>query len=432
MNRDESSCNLSDCSNESKHMKGILVLSVALNLVAFGAVAYLVANKPKPETVAAVKPSESSSPANLPSRTKGKPGSLMATTNTITQKIDWRIVESEDYRQYIVNLRAIGCPEETIRDIIIADVNKLFEARRKEMRSTSTNKFEFWKAGNMFASMLDEEKVKQKQAMAKEKKELLTALLGSAPEEKADLGMLVNPFQDMLDFLPDGKQGQVVDLLQTFQAKMMKSMKDGAPDAEDMKGMGKIQKEMDAELAKILSPQELEDYQLRLSQTAMMMRMQLASFDPNEKEFRDIFKLKKQFDDEYGLMAAMDDSKKRKDAQKEMDAQMKQILGDDRYADYERTQDYAYQGIAKVVARQGLPKETGIKVFDMKKTAEDEARKVRADKALSADQRTAALEGIRAETERSIIETMGQKGYDSYKKSAYWLNSISPSKTAPK
>jgi len=31
---------------------------------------------------------------------------------------DWRQVESEDYRTYLANLRAIGCPETTIRDIV--------------------------------------------------------------------------------------------------------------------------------------------------------------------------------------------------------------------------------------------------------------------------------------------------------------------------
>src|SRR5437868_620849 len=38
----------------------------------------------------------------------------------------WSLVESRDYRFYIANLRAIGCPEETIRDIIIAEVNRLY------------------------------------------------------------------------------------------------------------------------------------------------------------------------------------------------------------------------------------------------------------------------------------------------------------------
>lgn len=51
----------------------------------------------------------------------------------MVERLDWRSVESEDYRHYIANLRAIGCPEETIADIIRADVNKLFQSRRKAL-----------------------------------------------------------------------------------------------------------------------------------------------------------------------------------------------------------------------------------------------------------------------------------------------------------
>src|SRR2546427_564779 len=45
------------------------------------------------------------------------------------QPFNWREVESADFRKYIANLRSIGCPEETIRDIIITDVNKLYAAK---------------------------------------------------------------------------------------------------------------------------------------------------------------------------------------------------------------------------------------------------------------------------------------------------------------
>ena len=34
-------------------------------------------------------------------------------------------IEAADYREYIENLRNIDCPEETIREIILDDVNKL-------------------------------------------------------------------------------------------------------------------------------------------------------------------------------------------------------------------------------------------------------------------------------------------------------------------
>ncbi|MDQ6631483.1 MAG: hypothetical protein M3Y82_06965, partial [Verrucomicrobiota bacterium] len=81
-----------------------------------------------------------------------------------------------------------------------------------------------------------------------------------------------------------------------------------------------------------------------------------------------------------------------------------------------------------VAQKQGLPKDTAIKVFDMKNAAEDQAKSVRADKSLSEEQRTQALQGIRSETERSIEEVFGKTGFQSYQKqpTAHWLKSISP------
>lgn len=264
------------------------------------------------------------------------------------KSIDWHMVESEDYKKYIANLRAIGCPEETIKDIITADVNKLF-ASRKHALTASTNKFQYWKSGNMFASMMDEDKIKQTQELAKEKRALLKELLGVAPDEKPDLLGGINPFEALLDFLSPAKQTDVAEIYQKYQAKMMKGFGNGAPDAEDMKKIQATQKEMEAELAKTLTPEEYQAYQLRMSTTAMSMRMQLTSMDPSEQEFLDIFKVKKGLDDQFGAYGMAGQSKEEKDkyaaAKKEVDAQIKTILGDDRYADYERSQDYTYQGI---------------------------------------------------------------------------------------
>lgn len=412
--------------------KGLLVFSLVANLALLGTVGYLVTKKGTDNAGSGVQvPGHSlSKPRFFTKSILDQKNVSKFETNVSIPQINWRMVESEDYRKYIENLRAIGCPEETIRDIITADVNKLFDARKKEMRAASTNKFEFWKAGNMFSGMMDEEKMKQREELSKEKRELLRTLLGVEAEEKPDMAAMMSPLEDMLDFLPEGKQTKILELMQSMQTKMMKSMKDGAPDGGDMKAMQKAQKEMEAEMAKILTPEEFENYQLRLSQTSMMMRMQLTSFDPNEKEFRDIFKLQKEFDDEYGAMGInlSDDPDKMKKAKDDLNEKVKEILGGDRYTDYERSQDYIYQGIAKVAQREGLPKEAGIKVYDMKKVAEAEATKVRANKSLSADQRKAALEAIRTETERSMGEVLGAKAMENYQKqpTAYWLRNISP------
>jgi len=45
---------------------------------------------------------------------------------TLAGRINWASIESTNYHTYITNLRAIGCPEETVRDIIITDISKLF------------------------------------------------------------------------------------------------------------------------------------------------------------------------------------------------------------------------------------------------------------------------------------------------------------------
>ena len=421
------------------NLKPVLILSVAANIVLVGAAGYFAASRGKISNdlrSASLLSDKASRPtAKSVEKDSAAPTSSVI-TNRVVQKIDWRSVESEDYRKYIANLRSTGCPEETIRDIITADVNKLFAQRRREL-ATGGKKFEFWKtSGNPFAAMMDSDKLEKQQALDKEKRTLLRELLGVEPEMDKP-NMFAGMFDTMLDFLPPEKQSKVMELMQDMQVKAMKSMgKGGQPDGEDMKQIQKMQKEMEAELAKIMTPQEFEDYQLRMSQTAMTMRMQLASFDPNEDEFRKIFAEKKKFDDDFSMFTAGTEDKverdKRKAAQDEMNKQLKSILGDDRYAEYERAQDWNYQNIYRIADRNGLGKDGANKVYDMKKVAEDEAKKIRDNKSLTSEQRTAALNGIRTETENSIHAVFGDKGWKSYENLAYWLNNISPKpKTEP-
>ncbi|MEW6301991.1 MAG: hypothetical protein AB1705_00875 [Verrucomicrobiota bacterium] len=412
--------------------KGVLFLSLFLNA---GLLVALVARlKPAP-------------PPPAP------PPQVKFVTNTVVREVvaeaapvkavkplDWRVVESEDYKKYIANLRAIGCPEETIRDIIIADVNKLFEARKKELRKAAPE-FKFWQTGRqMFAQIMNEDVIKQNQELAQEKRALLKELLGVEPEDKADPFNVTAMMDSMLGFLPASKQSAVMELEQKYGAKLMKAVGGGAPDAQDLKAMRDTMREKDAELAKLLTPQEYEDYQLRMSQTSMVMRMQLDGFEPSEKEFRDVFKLQKAFDDEFGLMGmgmggSKEEREKRDAAKKELDNQLKATLGEQRFADYQREQDFAYKSIAKVVQREGLSRDEGIKAYQMKKVAEDSARKVRNDPNLTPEERQTALQAIRVETERSLQGVLGEKAFSSYRENqnaSYWLRGLSPDpKPAP-
>ena len=409
--------------------KPFLILSLIVNLgLAAGLTMALKSRRAEPAPTPAATAPEAASQNTAAT----EPDKVEHVTNTTVvaaagKAFDWRLVESDDYKKYIANLRAIGCPEETIRDIIIADVNKLYDSKRREMAGPK-KKFEFWKSGAMMGAMMDTERMEKERALNKEKRALLTELLGSPPDEKPDLlGGMASQIETMFDFLPAEKRSKVFEAMQDMQAKMQKSMRGGAPDGEDIR---KAMKESEATLAAILTPEEMLDYNLRFSMTANTMRMQLAGFEPTEQEFLDLFKMRKAHDDEYGgaLSGTLSKTEREKAdaAKKEMDGHVKELLGENRYADYERSQDWSYQQIYRITEKNNLPKSDAIKVYDMKKLAEEQAKNVRNDKSLDQAARDLALRGIRTETENSFRQVMGAKAYESYENNAWWLKNISP------
>ncbi len=51
----------------------------------------------------------------------------------------WSQLESEtDYRKYVANLRAVGCPEATVEDIVRGDAERVFYAKRVQLHLDGT------------------------------------------------------------------------------------------------------------------------------------------------------------------------------------------------------------------------------------------------------------------------------------------------------
>jgi hypothetical protein len=399
--------------------RAFLILSLCLNVALGG---YIIYKGTQSRPAAAETPAKS---AEVPARRSAQSGKTVTVTVPSTTALDWRVVESEDYKKYIANLRAIGCPEETIRDIIVADVNKLFEARKKELSGSSTNKFQYWKTGNFFADMFNEEKLQKNRQLAKEKQALLKELLGVEVAEKPDMMGGMNPFETMLDFLPAEKQTALMNLEQDFAAKTMKRMKDLQRNPAAMK---EIQAEKDAELAKIMSPQEKEEYDLRMSQTAMVMRMSMGDFQPSEEEFRDIFKARKKFDDEFSMMGGAankpEERERRELAQKELDNDIKSILGEDRFREYKYDRDFSQSSLNDIAKEHNVPKEQAYKVFDIKAAAQEQATAIRKDKNLTPEQRQAALNAIQQETRNAVNGALGQTAGEAYFAKGSWLKNL--------
>ncbi len=335
------------------------------------------------------------------------------------QAITWESVESGDYLTYIANLRSIGCPEETIRDIITADVNKLYEQRWKEIkRENGGDKFEYWKSNAMFGGMNSDLRKKYKE-MDEERRGTLRSLLGTnVPRKITDMVAMYNPFESMLSFLPQSKQDAIMEIQQQMSERMMEAAEDG--DNLDGSDWQAIQKEQEAELAKLLSEDELLEYNLRMSNSANMLRSELGGFDVSEDEFRDMFALRKEFDDEYGTFGPAEGQdpqewhKQRTEGEKDLKAAYEEVLGEDRYREYGHEQTLRGSSLRNVAKEFDIPREDIYDVFDATDAAQEAAQVIRSNQNLDEAQRQAALDSIRLETEAQLNRLIGKEATQSY------------------
>ena len=406
--------------------KTFLILSLVAN-IALGAA--LLTRQDAPEPAPAPESPSKSATDTKPSAAVSKPNNPAPEpepAKPAEKKIfTWEDVESDDYRQYIANLRKAGVPEDTIRDIIIADVTKLYAKKKKDARG-KPKPFEFWKPGIPVVGTMDTDAMEKMAGLEKEKNEMIKAM-GFEPDIKASAtASAMDQFSQMLSFLPDERQSQVQQLMMNLQQKAMKAQK-------DRKGMGamlEIQQQFDKDLKAALSDEEYRDYSLRLSQTSMLMRMEASGYEPTKDEFLAVFELRKSFDEKYPpgfqrLSATPEQLEQHKEAMKVLNEDLKAALGDDRYADYQLAQKHDFRGIVQSAEQAGLGLAEAKQAYEIKTVTDKEVRDLRRNRELSQEQRAEALLKIRAATEDEIKSIFGDN-YDKFNRggNAMWLNSI--------
>ena len=56
----------------------------------------------------------------------------------------WRDLHADDLKEFIRRLRGGGCPEETVQDLILAEVNRRYAARQRELWPERNGVRPFW------------------------------------------------------------------------------------------------------------------------------------------------------------------------------------------------------------------------------------------------------------------------------------------------
>lgn len=383
---------------DKKPVRSLLLLSLCLN-----ALMGMFLLRPNPakqsaEHTATARTSSAPTPARVERGDKNAP-TATASTNA-APAFSWAGVESTDCRQYIANLRAIGCPEAIIHDIIMADVVKQCVKRITTIIGEPKPR-EYWHKPR--SENISQDKREQVRTLAKEHEELLFSLLGrkyTGHDLVSLLFVQADFFHDGLDWLPEEKRAagrRVFDdagLRQKELADMEDS--DGDRDAEKRKLERRL-----ALLKDALSPAELEEYRMRSLPEARDLRDKTRWLDLTADEFKTILSI------EGKVSGKTEDDPKQ---QEQIVEELRKAFGDARAEEYKLKTDGSYLGARDAVARFNLPEEAADRAVQIKRDALASADMIRANTALGEDARSRQLQALKNATRDSFFQLFGETG----------------------
>ena len=414
-------------------MKISPTLSLALNALLLGLLLRNPMTGPRPGTpapasspgtnhVTSVQPQPAPPPASEP----------LPQVVQVNEPFHWAQVESPDYRVYLANLRAIGCPEPTVQDILIADLNDLFAARVKALVDEVSGRF--WESiirKDDFEEMIDK-KHDQLRVLEDERDAVFTALFGdndprSAERREDHAAGRREQWEQLADFLPEEKRARLVAASENLEQAWEEFLR--TPHLTDAQRQAR-RKELDAAhdqaLRECLTPAEFDELRLRQSPAARV-RDRLVGLDLPGDDARALASIELAKNEAQTALSKQDADFKSRTAQLQQQAetQTRELLGEDRYAAFQRAADDRYEPIYRVTQRLELPDATAAQAYAIRRQAEDAARQLRENESLSAAERQAMLQAIGAETQQSLATVLGPKGFAAYDKNdGGWMTQL--------
>lgn len=398
----------------------IIILSVAAIGLGAGIVTLKRGRDGAPPPPATETPVPDAPAAKIKRKAMEQPGAFPQAA----PQFHWREVESADYKDYIAKLRNIYCPEETIRDIIIADINKLYAPREVALRLPGDEEDSV--SNDRARRVAPFERRKQLRAIQVEKNGLLKELLGiELPLDplRARGSRNYELFEAAFKALPPEKRELVREIQETYwqTSDNLKDKYANKRTADYIEEYKRANLERKAKLANVLTPDEMDEYEMRTTNVAQNMRSSLEGFNPTEDEFKTIFRIRKDIEEPYGGLlgagASLDaqgnviaqGQRSSADRRQQINDEIKKALGPERAGEYEISQDYNYRSLKNLGDRFGLAPQVVMQSYDLQKNYRDQQRQLRSNPALTPEQRTAALQELSASHQTQFTQLVGER-----------------------
>jgi hypothetical protein len=417
-----------------------LLLSLSLN-AGLAVTLWFVWTWPKPVALPA-----------LPARTLRLADASVATNPPLTPPVAteaaatlrWSDLASTNFFAYRDRLRAVGCPEKTVRDLLESEINDWYLQRRQPL--VDSVQARFWdivaRGGqDAFESIED-----QFQAMQKERSELIAAVLGAdKPDPAAEEASRRESFAERYEWAPPELRPQLVELDERLwqEGHALQTEVAGRENQEwtqlDHARRKQLHAEHEAARRELLGDLAGE-FDLRNSPQGSWARG-LGGFEPTETEWRAVTTATAALQATLSQLgsnppAGTDDAASaarqrwdmaRARAMAAYEAQVQATLGSERLAEYKRAEDDSYKQARRVTQRLGLSDATAAQAWEVQRAAQAAAEQLRANASLDEAARQTALQEVQAEALRSLRGTLGERGLEPYQEYAGdWLKALAP------
>lgn len=355
--------------------------------------------------------------------TRAESGAVSKRAGETPAAFRWSQLEEMDLRKFIARLRGIGCPETTIQDIIVGKVNRQLRARLSAVRSEGTEPF--WQTLERRTRIQEETHATQEAArrnIETERSNLIRELLGlDVNDYFAGLKSKPDQITRLLDCVSEPNRLQARQILDRFEhlEGAVYERCGGTLGRQEQVDLDRLYENKRRELQAVLTPGELEEFELRASPLSDRLRTaDLVGFTPSEQEFRDIFRILRDLQgtatpDDSGIVQASQ-------------ARLRSALGEKRFADYERAQDLTYRRLVEFAGQYGLGTDVAVQIHDLRENVLKQVDALAGQ--VPAEQLPArgSLSQIQADAAQVVRTILGDEAYSKYLTTQFgsWVNLI--------
>lgn len=341
----------------------------------------------------------------------------------------WSQLADATNTDYADRLKAEGLPLTVVRALVRARISARFADRLKAVLPPP-GRDEYWRS-NAFQpdTALSPKTRAARRQIQREISEAVSAALGA--DANAATAHELAARERTYGNLPVDKIEQVEALGRDY-SEMRAQVSDNAHGVtlpEDRELYRLLEQERRTELAALMTPEELLEYDLRNSPSASAVRGQTLFFEPTEEEYRALVQLRLDFDRQFGALNLSGEEQVRKRAAEAVLIQeVKGLLSPERFAEYELTANSDFRNTVNALGQFNFDLPVAREVMALRRDVTARAAAIASNPVYTAEQRAAELAALHREASSKLTSQLGPKAYESFERNSAgnWLRKLQP------